>query len=66
MLSFYFSEQTGYFFPEFKKHPEKYLQPCSDGVKQWLLELKQQGKLVFLMTSSAHDFATTVLNVVLG
>ncbi|CAG2242189.1 5'-nucleotidase domain-containing protein 1 [Mytilus edulis] len=54
------------FFPILKRNPEKFLQPCSDGVKQWLLELKKQGKVVFLMTSSAHDFATTVLKVVLG
>ncbi|VDI56937.1 Hypothetical predicted protein [Mytilus galloprovincialis] len=61
-----FAEETGYFFPTLKRNPEKFLQPCSDGVKQWLLELKKQGKVVFLMTSSAHDFATTVLKVVLG
>jgi phosphoglycolate phosphatase-like HAD superfamily hydrolase len=42
------------------------LQPCSEGVKQWLLDLKQKGKVVFLMTSSARDFATIVLNATLG
>jgi hypothetical protein len=42
------------------------LQPCSEGVKQWLLDLKQKGKVVFLMTSSARHFATTVLNATLG
>jgi hypothetical protein len=47
-----FVEDSGYFFPPFKRNPEKYLQPCSEGVKQWLLDLKQKGKVVFL---KAHD-----------
>jgi phosphoglycolate phosphatase-like HAD superfamily hydrolase len=58
--------KKGKIYPKVERNPEKYLQPCSEGVKQWLLDLKQKGKVVFLMTSSARDFATTVLNATLG
>ena len=59
-------ENGGRFFPGFKKNPSQYLQECSSGVKQWLLDLKQDNKVVFLMTSSAADFASLVLNTVFG
>ncbi|KAK3089458.1 hypothetical protein FSP39_003775 [Pinctada imbricata] len=61
-----FAKDGGKFFPNFKKNPSQYVQECSAGVKQWLKDLKQDNKVVFLMTSSAADFASLVLNTILG
>ena len=60
------SENSGYFFPHLKKEPEKYYRPCSEGVKQWLKDLQQQNKCVFLTTSSHIDFASLTAEAVLG
>ena len=62
----FFSENSGYFFPVLKKTPEKYYQPCSEGVKQWLMDLKADKKCVFLTTSSHIDFASVTAKAVLG
>ncbi|KAL5010062.1 hypothetical protein ScPMuIL_012367 [Solemya velum] len=61
-----FAESTGNYFPFVKKDPAKYLHKCSEGVKQWLRDLKQKNKAVFLITSSHIDYATQTLNTVIG
>nr|XP_022293186.1 5'-nucleotidase domain-containing protein 1-like isoform X1 [Crassostrea virginica] len=61
-----FAKNAGWFFPKLKENPEKYLQTSSNGVKDWLKELKEDNRVVFLMTSSAIDFAGMVIQIVLG
>ncbi|KAJ8314879.1 hypothetical protein KUTeg_007029 [Tegillarca granosa] len=61
-----FSDNSGWFFPVLKTDPQKYVQASSDGVKQWLRDLKQKNKCVFLMTSSAVDFASMTAEAALG
>lgn len=61
-----FAENSGNFFPGLKKNPEKYYRPCSEGVKQWLKDLQEQNKVVFLTTSSHIDFASLTAEAVLG
>ncbi|WAR09485.1 NT5D1-like protein [Mya arenaria] len=46
--------------------PSKYYQPSSEGVKQWLLDLKQNNKCVFLTTSSHIDYASLTASTILG
>lgn len=59
-------ENSGYFFPELKRNPEKFYQPCSVGVKKWLKDLKDLNKCVFLTTSSHIDYASLTAEAVLG
>lgn len=61
-----FSEAKGGFFPIVKKDPSKYVLPCSEGIRQWLKSLRQDNKLVFLLTSSHIDYAACLLEVCLG
>ncbi|XP_061176710.1 5'-nucleotidase domain-containing protein 1-like [Saccostrea echinata] len=61
-----FTKNAGWFFPSVKKNPEKYLKPSSNGVREWLKDLKGDKRVVFLMTSSAIDFAGMVIEIVLG
>eukprot|EP00105_Crassostrea_gigas_P028863 XP_011450639.1 PREDICTED: 5'-nucleotidase domain-containing protein 1 isoform X1 [Crassostrea gigas] len=61
-----FAKNAGWFFPRLKENPKTYLQPSSNGVKDWLKELKGDKRVVFLMTSSAIDFAGLVIEIVLG
>uniref|UniRef100_K1PRP4 5'-nucleotidase domain-containing protein 1 n=1 Tax=Magallana gigas TaxID=29159 RepID=K1PRP4_MAGGI len=58
--------EEGLLFEGVRKKPEKYLQPCSNGVKDWLMELKGDNRVVFLMTSSKNRYAEMVLETVLG
>lgn len=61
-----FSEEKDNFFLGIKKNPEKFLQPCSDRVRSWLKKMKAQGKIIFLLTSSHVDFASFLLDFILG
>ncbi|KAG8179759.1 hypothetical protein JTE90_022937 [Oedothorax gibbosus] len=61
-----FSNGGGGFFPQLVKHPERYFIPRSDSVKQWLRSLRQEGKVVFLVTSSNHDSAQFIAEYALG
>ncbi|XP_048767422.1 5'-nucleotidase domain-containing protein 1-like isoform X2 [Ostrea edulis] len=61
-----FTKNAGGFFPGVRENPRKYLQPSSNGVKEWLKELKGDNRVIFLMTSSAIDFAGMVIETVLG
>lgn len=61
-----FLGEEGLLFEGVRKKPEKYLQPCSNGVKDWLMELKGDNRVVFLMTSSKNRYAEMVLETVLG
>ncbi|KAK6170101.1 hypothetical protein SNE40_018578 [Patella caerulea] len=61
-----FRMDTGGFFPGIKKNPENYVEKCSDDVKTWLKELKGNNKSVFLVTSSYIDFASLLLETIIG
>ena len=60
------TEETGGFFPNFKKETGKFLQVCPDETKQWLQRLRKEGKVLFLMTSSYVDFAQASLEYIFG
>ncbi|XP_048239965.1 5'-nucleotidase domain-containing protein 1-like [Haliotis rufescens] len=61
-----FALETGGFFPTLKKNPNKYVEKCSDDIKKWLRSLKQDGRCVFLLTSSFSDFGSCLLETILG
>ena len=59
------TDDTGGFFPEYKKNIKKYVLPCSNEVLDWLKRLRKNKKL-FIITSSYMDFATTIIEQALG
>ncbi|XP_072013758.1 5'-nucleotidase domain-containing protein 1-like [Amphiura filiformis] len=62
----HFEDGTGGYFSAVRADPSKYLQKCSDITKKWLRNLKAHGKMVFLQTSSHADYATLLLEYILG
>ena len=58
--------KTGGFFPNFEKHTGDYVEKLSTEVKEWIKKLKDNGKTLFLMTSSYVDFASCTMNYILG
>ncbi|XP_069133836.1 5'-nucleotidase domain-containing protein 1-like [Argopecten irradians] len=61
-----FNDNTGWFYPKLKSETKHYFQECSQGVRQWLKDLHQKNKIVFLMTSSGFHFASLVMEQILG
>jgi len=61
-----YQDDTGGFFPAYKRDPEKFIYPCSAGVLQWFRELRAAGIKLFIMTSSAADFAQQTMKVLFG
>lgn len=61
-----FAEDTGGFFPLYKKDTKQFIEVLSDEYKSWLRKLRLSGKIVFAMTSSHVDFASHTLNYILG
>ncbi|RZB66664.1 5 nucleotid domain containing protein [Asbolus verrucosus] len=60
-----FQSEVGGYFKEMKAHPEKYYYKCSEQLLKWLKNLREQGKMLFLITGSHVDFAShTALNTV--
>nr|CAB3264463.1 5'-nucleotidase domain-containing protein 1-like [Phallusia mammillata] len=61
-----YEKGTSHFFEAVKKNPEKYLKKCPTAVKLWLNDLKGNGKVLFLLTSSHCDYAQFVMSYCLG
>ncbi|XP_010164252.2 5'-nucleotidase domain-containing protein 1-like, partial [Antrostomus carolinensis] len=59
-------EDCGTYFPEVKKHPDKYLQRCPESVKKWLKQLKSAGKILLLITSSHSDYCRLLCEHIIG
>lgn len=57
-VSDHFHQDIGGYYPEIRRHPEKYYQKCSQSVLNWLLFLKSSGIRLFLISGayagSAH------------
>ncbi|GFO16568.1 5-nucleotidase domain-containing protein 1 [Plakobranchus ocellatus] len=62
----HFKENKGGFFPAMIKEADSYLDRASKQIKQWLQNLRQQNRKVFLMTSSNVDFAYFIMNHIFG
>ncbi|XP_026886542.2 5'-nucleotidase domain-containing protein 1 [Electrophorus electricus] len=61
-----FREDAGWYFPSVKRDPGRYLQPCSASVCRWLRRLKEEGKVLLLITSSHSDYCRLVCEHILG
>ncbi|KAL4649059.1 5'-nucleotidase domain-containing protein 1 [Arapaima gigas] len=61
-----FKEDAGWYFPNVKRDPARYLQPCSDSLKAWLHSMKNAGKVLLLITSSHSDYCRLVCEHILG
>ncbi|XP_035230501.1 5'-nucleotidase domain-containing protein 1-like [Stegodyphus dumicola] len=60
-----FKNNSGEFFPDLKKYPDLYVEPCSENVKRWLREIAKH-KITFLLTSSNYDSAAFLAEHSLG
>ncbi|XP_005109940.1 5'-nucleotidase domain-containing protein 1 [Aplysia californica] len=61
-----YAQDKGAYFPEMKKNIGKYIDPASQQIKDWLKSLRQDNRVVFLLTSSYVDFAHLVMEHVFG
>ncbi|KAL7872647.1 hypothetical protein SRHO_G00076300 [Serrasalmus rhombeus] len=61
-----FREDSGWYFPRVKRDPGRFLQPCSASVRRWLRGLKENGKILLLITSSHSDYCRLVCDHILG
>ncbi|XP_051853541.1 5'-nucleotidase domain-containing protein 1 isoform X1 [Antechinus flavipes] len=61
-----FKENAGMYFPEIKRDPGRYLLPCPESVKKWLRQLKNAGKVLFIMTNSHSDYCRLLCEYVIG
>ncbi|XP_078504933.1 5'-nucleotidase domain-containing protein 1 [Lissotriton helveticus] len=61
-----FREGAGLFFPALKENPSKYLLPCPESVKSWIRKLKEEGKIIILITSSHSDYCRLLCEHILG
>ncbi|KAK3506972.1 hypothetical protein QTP70_033182 [Hemibagrus guttatus] len=59
-------KDSGWYFPSVKSDPERYLQSCPESVCQWLRNLKENGKVLLLITSSHSDYCRLVCEHILG
>lgn len=59
-------ENVGWFFFRLKENFKIYLQFSSNGVKDWLKELKGDKRVVFLMIFFVIDFVGLVIEIVFG
>lgn len=62
----HFQLNKGAYFPLMKTQPDKYYYKCSQNLLNWLSELKQRGKVLFLITGSHIDFASHTAYNTLG
>ncbi|XP_077442984.1 5'-nucleotidase domain-containing protein 1 isoform X1 [Stigmatopora argus] len=61
-----FREDSGTYFPNVKRDPGRYLQTCSESVKNWLQSMKNAGKVLLLITSSHSDYCRLICEHILG
>ncbi|KAM8998859.1 5'-nucleotidase domain-containing protein 1 isoform 2-T2 [Sarcophilus harrisii] len=61
-----FKENAGMYFPGIKSDPGRYLLPCPGSVKKWLRQLKNAGKVLFIMTNSHSDYCRLLCEYVIG
>ncbi|KAL8585862.1 hypothetical protein ACOMHN_056457 [Nucella lapillus] len=61
-----FAAGKGVYFSTVMKDATKFVEECSADIRQWLKSLRQEGKIVFLLTSSQIDYASCLLEVSLG
>lgn len=59
-------EDTGWYFPNMKRDPGRYLHVCSESVQRWLKTLKEKNKILILITSSHSDYSSLVCEFILG
>lgn len=56
--------ESGYFYPEISRNPDKYI--CGNSARDALFLLRNIGKKIFIATNSTLEFAQLILGVTLG
>ncbi|XP_072394583.1 5'-nucleotidase domain-containing protein 1 [Diabrotica undecimpunctata] len=62
----HFELDIGGYFPELKYNPDLYYYKCSPNVLNWLKELRDRGKKLYLITGAHADFANHTATSTLG
>lgn len=60
-----FKKETGNYFINLKREPEKYIRECSKEIINWLCDLKKH-KITYLITGSNADFADFTARRIFG
>ncbi|XP_056638210.1 5'-nucleotidase domain-containing protein 1 [Diorhabda sublineata] len=62
----HYETDTGEYFPEMKKNPDHYYYSCTPNLINWLQELRNTGKKLYLITGAHADFANHTATSTLG
>lgn len=62
----FITAKKGGFFQALVEDTESYTNPGSDTLKSWILNLRNSGKLTFLLSSAFIDYGSVLLHRVLG
>ena len=62
----FYAEHRGYFFSTIGIDPGKYVKKCPTDVMDWLKNLKNAGKMLFLITQSHVDYAKFLMEYAMG
>lgn len=61
-----FDNDKGMFFPSLKNNISKYVKKCPPSIFSWIKMLRDQGKVVALITDSSQNFASLLMNYAFG
>lgn len=59
-------DDKGMFFPSLKNNISKYVKKCPPSIFSWIKMLRDQGKVVALITDSSQNFASLLMNYAFG
>lgn len=62
----HFQLEKGGYFPYLKANPEEYINKCSEALLNWFKALRNERKLLFLITGSNVDFASHTAQTCMG
>lgn len=65
-LKEHFPEDKGEYYPALKYNPDKYIRKCSSKLIEWLKQMKNAGKVTFLITGSNSQYGAFVAESALG
>lgn len=60
-----FELDQGIFYPAIKADPKKYVRKITPSTKRWIKSMRDEGKFVFLGTSSTAEYAKFILQNIL-
>lgn len=62
----HFLSDKGEYYPALKHNPQKYIKKCSTELIEWLKNIKNSGKITFLITGSNIPYGSFIAETALG